>query len=530
MSAKTKPQVLVSDKLAKEGVEILEKKCDVTVKTGLPEDELIKIIPKFDALLVRAATKANAKVIAAAKNMKIIGRAGVGVDNIDVEAATKAGILVVNSPEGNILSAAEHAIALMMSLARNIPQANSSMHEGKWDKNKFVGVQVSEKTLGIIGFGKIGKLVGERAAGLGMRLLVADPYTTEEATARIGAKLVDKKTLLKEADYITFHVPKSAETFHMCSTEEFKKMKTGVRIINCSRGGVVDEAALCEAVSSGKVIGAALDVFEKEPLEAGSPLLNLPNIIVTPHLGASTEEAQLNVAIDVAKQFLDYFDGQPPTAAVNMPALKPEILRINQPYFALAGKLGALIAGMLDDSVESIDVTYEGVFAEMQTSVITRYFLMGLLKPHFSDSVNVVNAPILFKSRGVKLAETSIGRDSCNIDAMSVSVKTREGIRAAAATLVSGETRIINIDGFKIDLVPEGHVLVIAHTDKPGMIGKVGTLLGDKNINIAGMQVGREKVRGKAVMALMVDDDVPQDVMKALKDVSGIRSVKLIVF
>lgn len=529
MSAKTKPNVLVSDKLAQEGVEILRKKCDVTVKTGLPEDELIKIIPKFDALLVRAATKVNAKVIAAAKNMKIIGRAGVGVDNIDVEAATKAGILVVNSPEGNILSAAEHAIALMMSLARNVPQANASMHEGKWEKNKFVGVQVSEKTLGIVGFGKIGKLVGERAAGLGMRLLVADPYTTEEAAARIGAKLVDMKTLLKEADYITFHVPKSSETYHLCSTGEFKKMKTGVRIINCSRGGVIDEAALFEAISGGKVAGAALDVFEKEPLEK-SPLLSLPNVIVTPHLGASTAEAQLNVAIDVAKQFLDYFDGLPPTAAVNMPAIKPEMLRLNQPYFTLAEKLGALMAGLLDDSVESIEVTYEGAFAEMQTNVITRYFLMGLLKPRFSDSVNVVNAPILFKSRGVKLAEASIGRDSCNIDAMSVAVTTREVTRTAAATLVNGETRIINLDGFKIDLVTEGNVLAIAHTDKPGMIGRVGTLLGDRNINIAGMQVGREKVRGKAVMALRVDDDVPQAVIKALKEIPGIRSVKLIVF
>jgi D-3-phosphoglycerate dehydrogenase / 2-oxoglutarate reductase len=530
MTGKPKPKVLVSDKLAQEGVDILLKKCDVTVKTGMPEDELIKMIPEFEALLVRAATKVNAKVIEAAKNMKIVGRAGVGVDNIDVPAATQAGILVVNSPEGNILSAAEHTLALMLALSRNVAQANSSMKEGKWDKNKFVGVQVGEKTLGIVGFGKIGKLVGERAVGLGMKVLVADPYTTEDAVARISGRLVDLDVVYSESDYITFHVPKSKETLHMCSVEEFKKMKKGVRVINVSRGGVVDEAALAEALKSGKVAGAALDVFEAEPL-GESELRNFPNCIMTPHLGASTEEAQTNVAIDVAKQVLDYFDGIPPAAAVNMPGLKPEILKRHHPYFALATILGTLVEGLRgEQAIEAIEITYKGAIAGMQTNVITRYFLMGMLRPHFSESVNVVNAPILFKNRGVKITETSVGSADDVESEMLVTVSSSKETHSAWGMIVNGDVRITGIDGFGIDLVPQGHVIFINHTDQPGMIGKVGALLGNNNINIAGMQVGREKARGNAVMALTVDEEVPENLQQELKRISGIRNVKLIAF
>ncbi len=531
MKAKAKkPHVLIADKIAEEGIGILRSKCEVTVQTGQTEDELVKSVAKYDAIMVRAATKITAKVIAAGKNLKILGRAGVGVDNIDVNAATEAGIFVVNSPEGNIVSAAEHTIALMMSLARNIPQANSSMHEGKWDKSKFVGGQVMDKTLGIVGFGKIGRLVGERAVGLGMKVVIADPYTPESAAERIGAKLVDKELLFKEADFITFHVPKSPETLNMCSTEEFKLMKKGVRIINVSRGGVVNEAALAQALKAGKVAGAALDVFSQEPL-GESELLGFPNVITTPHLGASTIEAQENVAIDVAKTMVEFFDGNPVTTAVNIPAMKPEIMKLNQPFFVLAEKLGVLLSGIRESSIESIDVVYQGGVADLQTSFITRYLLMGILKSHIPDSVNVVNAPILLKNRGVKITETTSGNGSRFSDLVSATMHLAGGLtHSASATILNGETRIVSIDGFDIDMIPQGNVLVVRHMDQPGMIGKVGMLLGKSNINIAGMQVGRKKVRGDAVMGLTVDDELPEDVMKKFAKIDGVKSVKLIVF
>ncbi|MFA6450781.1 MAG: phosphoglycerate dehydrogenase, partial [bacterium] len=430
----------------------------------------------------------------------------------------------------NIVSAAEHTVALMMSLARNIPQAHNSMHAGKWEKSKFVGGQVLDKKLGIVGFGKIGRLVGERAAGLGMKVLVADPYTPAAAVERIGGKLVDKETVFKEADFITFHVPKSADTFHMCSTDEFKAMKKGVRIINVSRGGVVDEAALAQALKSGKVAGAALDVFESEPL-GESELLGLPNVITTPHLGASTVEAQENVALDVAAQMVEFFGGAPVTSAVNMPAMKAEIAKIHQPYFDLAEKLGVLLEGIRDSSIENIEVVYEGNVAGMQTPVITRYLLMGVLKAHIPETVNIVNAPILLKNRGVNITETKSERGTRYADLISVTVNEAGASHSASATLMNGsETRIVKIDGFDIDLIPQGHVLVIRHTDKPGMIGKVGTLLGNKNINVGGMQVGRKKVRGDAVMGLTIDDEVTPELIKKIEKIDGIRSVKLITF
>ncbi|HOO55237.1 MAG TPA: phosphoglycerate dehydrogenase [bacterium] len=530
---KAKPRVLISDKISKKGVSILKKTCTVDVKPGLSEAELIKIIPRYDAQIVRAATKVTAKVIKAAKNLKIVGRAGVGVDNIDVAAATKAGILVVNSPEGNIISAAEQTIALLMALSRKTPQAYCSMKEGKWEKSKFMGSQVYQKTLGLVGFGKIGKLVAERAIGLGMNVIVSDPYANEEAVEKIGAVMVDQGTLQKESDYITFHVPKSKETYHLCSKDDFKRMKDGVFIINCSRGGVVDEEALVEAIDSGKVAAAGLDVFEKEPLPADSILMGHPNIIMTPHLGASTVEAQENVAVDVSIQISNFLNGKPVTTAVNMPAMKPEVLKLHEPYFNMVEKLGMLLEGLRSSPVKSVEILYEGEVSKMQTSIITNYFLLGMMRRRFSDTVNVVNAQILCRERGINVVEVS--RDECcdissesRITAKLVE-KSRE--RTVAAHLIGGkEPRIDLIDGFNIDLVPEGTYLLISHTDKPGMIGKVGMLLGESNINIAGMQVGREKVRGNAVMAIAVDDDVPAEMMKKIRKFGGIRSAKLVSF
>jgi D-3-phosphoglycerate dehydrogenase len=525
-----KPRVLISDKIDERGIDELRETCEVVVKTGLGESELVKIISGFDAQIVRAATRVTAKVIKAGKNLKIVGRAGVGVDNIDVAAATQAGILVVNSPEGNILSAAEHTIAMMMSLARCVPQANRSMHDGKWEKSKFMGCQVGEKTLGVVGYGKIGKLVAERAVGLGMKVLVADPYTNEQAVTRIGGRLVDKKELFKDSDFITFHVPKSAETFHMIGKDEFKKMKDGVRLVNCSRGGVIQEDALIEAVKSGKVAGAALDVFEKEPLEE-SELRDLPNVILTPHLGASTIEAQVNVAVDVARQISDFLQGKPVTGAVNLPPLKPEILKLHQPYFEMAEKLGRLHESLRDSSVSSIELTFEGDPAEMQTKLITNYFLLGMMKPRFSDAVNIVNVELMFSHRNVDVSvnKKNYGAPSGNI--ITAVVKTQKGSHTASAALIGGgEMRIVSIDGLKMNLVPEGRMLMISHLDKPGMIGKVGTVLGMNNINIAGMVVGREKVRGKAIMALGIDDEASAEVLKQIRAIHGMKSVRMVSF
>lgn len=526
-----KHKIFVSDSLAEQGVELLEKHFSVRVKTGLSEAELCKALEGFHGLVIRSATRVTPKLIAAAKSLKIVARAGVGVDNIDLDAATRAGIVVVNSPQGNTLAAAEHTLAMLMSMARNIPAADRSMREGKWERKAFTGAELFQKTVGVIGLGKIGAIVAQRAGALGMNVIAHDPFAGPDLAESLGLSLVSFNALIKNSDFITIHVPKSASTHHLIGAPQFKAMKTGVRIINCSRGGVIDEDALLRAIASKKVAQAALDVFEKEPLASDSPLLACKELILTPHLGASTQEAQINVAIDVAKQIRDFFNGVPPKSAVNIPSIKPEILDSHKPFFELAEKLGYFQAELLDGNVKEIIITYYGNTCKKETQLITRYCLVGFLKPKFQDSVNFVNAPLLTQARGVKLVEVHSENPSKFSDMISVEVVTDNRRRVASGTIFNGtDIRIVNVDGYWFDLIPKGSILFVTHKDRPGIIGKVGTLLGDRNINIAGMQVGRESARGNAVMALSVDDSITDKVIKELQKIEGLDTCKLLTF
>jgi D-3-phosphoglycerate dehydrogenase len=523
-----KCNVLVSDALADAGIDVLRESCNVTVKLGLTEAQIVKEIGKYHGLVVRSGTRVTKKIIKAARNLKIIARAGVGVDNIDAAAATDAGIVVINSPRGNTLSAAEHALSLMMAMVRNIPAADRSLRQGQWDRKTFVGTEVFHKTLGLLGLGKVGGVVAERAMAMGMKVIAFDPFASEEHAKRIGVGLVGFTTVLKQADIISLHMPHTRDTHHLIGAKELRIMKKGVRIVNAARGGLIDEDALFKALVSGKVAQAALDVFENEPA-TDNPLLTLPNVIATPHLGASTMEAQVNVAVDVARQIVDFFNGIPPKSAINMPSVKPEIIASHKPYFELAEKIGLFHAQLLDGNIQSIHITYAGRSAGMETELITRYLLVGFLRPTMQDSVNFVNAPVLISNRGVKLTETTVEQAAKYKDLITVKVVTSKRTREVAGTLYDmDEIRIVMVDDYWMELVPQGHVLYVRHKDQPGLVGKVGTLLGDRNINIAGMQVGRENVRGRAIMCLTIDDDISKETIEALSKIKGVASVRLL--
>lgn len=524
-------KILVSDQISEKGLELLSKEMEVDYLPGLSKEEILQRIVEYDALMVRSGTKVTRDIIEAGTNLKIIGRAGVGVDNIDVEAATERGIVVVNSPGGNTRAAAEHTIALMLALARNIPQAHMMLKQGEWKRSKFMGMEVYGKTLGVIGFGRIGREVAKRAQGLGMEVIAYDPYISEESAERIGVQLVDLPTLLQKADIITIHTPLTKETKHLLGEEELKKTKKGAKIINTARGGIVDEIALAKAIEEGIIGGAAIDVFEQEPPPPDHPLLKLEQVIVTPHLGASTIEAQEYVAVDVAEQIVNFFKGIPPSSPVNLPVLPPEVLSLVQPYIQLMERMGRLLAGIGGKKINKVEITYYGDITETETSVLTRSFLKGLLEPVLSLPINIVNAPIIAENRGIGVSET---RSSAPIDYANLSIAklySEEGIRTVGGTVIGkGEPRIVSIDGYRVDFVPEGIVLITSHIDKPGMIGKVGTILGKNDINIAGMNVGRVEKRGKAVMVLSVDENIPPNVLKEIKEIDGIEKAWVVEF
>ncbi|MBE9228977.1 phosphoglycerate dehydrogenase [Phormidium sp. LEGE 05292] len=517
-------KVLVSDPIDQAGIDILSQVAQVDVKTGLPAEELLRIIPEYDALMIRSETRVTQEVIAAAKELKIIGRAGVGVDNVDVPAATRQGIVVVNSPEGNTIAAAEHAIALMLSLSRLIPDANVSVKSGKWERKKFVGAEVYKKTLGIVGLGKIGSHVAAVAKAMGMKLLAYDPFISTERAEQIGCRLVDMDLLFREADYITLHIPKTPETTHLINAEVLGKMKPTARIINCARGGIIDEAALAEAVKEGKIAGAALDVFEKEPL-GESPLREMgKDVILTPHLGASTAEAQVNVAIDVAEQIRDVLLGLPARSAVNIPGLYPDVLEKLKPYMRLAETLGNLVSQLAGGRVESLNVHLQGELATNDSKPIVIAALKGLLYQALRERVNYVNAGIEAKERGIRVIET---RDNAVRDyAGSLHLEAKGSLgehSVTGALLGDGEIHITDINEFPINVPPTHHMLFTLHRDMPGIIGKIGSLLGSFNVNIASMQVGRKIVRGDAVMVLSLDDPLPEGVLAEILKVPGIR-------
>ncbi|NEP13581.1 MAG: phosphoglycerate dehydrogenase [Symploca sp. SIO2C1] len=518
-------KVLVSDPINQAGIDILSQVAQVDIKTNLPPEELAGIISEYDALMIRSGTRVTQEIIEAGNQLKIIGRAGVGVDNVDVAAATRHGIVVVNSPEGNTIAAAEHALAMMLSLSRHIPDANESVKNNKWDRKRFIGTEVYKKTLGVVGLGKIGSHVATAARAMGMKLLAYDPFISIERAEQLGCRLVEMDLLLRESDYITLHIPKTAETAHLIDAEALAKMKPGARIVNCARGGIIDEEALAEALKEGKIAGAALDVFESEPL-GESQLRSLgKEMILTPHLGASTEEAQVNVAIDVAEQIRDVLLGLPARSAVNIPGLSPNVLETLKPYMKLAETLGNLVSQLAGGRIEVLNVRLQGELATNNSQPLVVASLKGLLSHALRERVNYVNATIEAKERGIRVIET---RDASIKDysggSLQLSAKGSLGEHSVTGALLSdGEIHVTSIDEFPINVPPSNHMLFTLHRDMPGIIGKIGSLLGSFNVNIASMQVGRKIVRGDAVMVLSIDDPLPEGILKEIMKVPGIR-------
>lgn len=506
-------KVLVADPIPDEAIQKMQNAgLSVDVKTGLDKEELIKIIPEYDALVVRSQTKVTKDVIDAAKNLKIIGRAGVGVDNIDVEAATQRGIVVVNAPGGNAVSTAEHTLALIFAVARKIPQADKSVKEGKWERKKFVGMELRGKTIGVIGLGRVGFEVAKRARALEMNVIAYDPYISEERAREIGAKIVTLEELLRTSDIITVHVPKTKETEKLISKKEFEIMKDGVYIINCARGGIIDEAALYEALVNGKVRGAALDVYEKEPPDPDNPLLKLDNVVTTPHLGASTREAQISVGLTIADELINMARGLPVRNAVNLPSMDPAEFEYMLPYLTLAEKMGKIASARLGGMFKTVRITFRGKLAEKNTEFLTRALLKGLLEPILGPNINLVSAMPIAKERGITVEETKSEKSDSYESLLEINVGDGQKEIFIAGTCFSrNDYRIIQIDRYKVDFVPEGHYIISLHEDKPGVIGRVGTLFGQYGINIAGMIVGRYGGRGGVQLMLLLVDDPPTD-------------------
>lgn len=519
-------KVLVTDPLNDHGIRLLMEAEDVFVvkKTGLSEEELIAEIPDYHALLVRSQTKVTERVFDAAKNLRVVGRAGVGVDNIDVSSATQRGIVILNAPDGNTISTAEHSFAMMMALARHIPQAHHSLKSGQWERKAFLGIELHNKTLGIIGMGRIGTEVAKRAKAFGMAVYSYDPFLTSNRAKRLGVQKVDLPALIEESDFITVHTPLMKDTHHLLSDPEFAAMKDGVRVLNCARGGIIDEGALLRALETGKVAGAALDVFEDEP-PTNRRLLNHPRVIVTPHLGASTREAQENVALDVSQEVLHVLRGEPFKNAVNLPSIPAEVQERIAPYQALAEKLGKFVVQLSTHAVETLTISYAGDLNEFDTSPLTRFILKGVLS-HFVTDVNYVNAMALAKERGIEVTEkrTSASRAFTNL--ITVHMQTSHDERSVAGTLVNGfGARIVKVDDYSIDLQPNEHLLYVKHLDRPGAIGRVGTILGNHDTNIATMLVGRSHAGGPAIMILTVDKPVTAQIINQLSELNEIQSV-----
>ena len=522
-------KVLVSDNISPKGVDILKKAgLEVDVNTGLSPEELKKEIGKYDALIIRSATKVTADIIEAAVNLRVVGRAGSGLDNVDRTAATKKGIVVMNTPGGNTITTAEHAVALMLSMARQIPQATSSMKAGKWEKKKFRGVELYGKTLGIMGLGNIGAHVARVAQGMGMNVITYDPFLSEEKAKRLGVKVVTLDELIESSDFITIHTPLTKETKGCINKESISRMKDGVRIINAARGGLVDEEALCEALKSGKVAAAAFDVFEKEPPE-GSPLLELDNMVTTPHLGASTDEAQDNVAIAVSEQIVDYLLHGTIRNAVNIPSVSADLLPGILPYMNLAERLGSFLAQTFEGGIEEVTIEYRGEVAKLLPDPIKIAVLKGLLEPVLQETVNLVNAPLIAKDRGIDVRETTTD-EAGEYHSMLV-IRVRAGSKDSAVSgVLHGKKapRIITIDSHVIEVVPRGYMLFLTNNDKPGVIGDVGTLLGKNKINIARMQFGRENEGGIAISVVSIDSPASKEILSEIKKLPNVLTVKQI--
>jgi D-3-phosphoglycerate dehydrogenase len=515
-------RVLVAEQLAAEGVELLRAEHEVDIRVGLPREEFLAALPDYDALLVRSGVRADAEAIAAGRRLMVIGRAGVGVDNIDIPAATAAGIIVVNAPTGNTVAAAEHTLALLFALARHVPAADASMRNGGWERSAFMGRELVDKTLGVVGLGKIGMAVASRARALGMNVVGHDPFVTSEAAALHGVKAMPLTEVLKVADVLTVHVPKTKDTTNLISAAELAVMKPEALVINVARGGVIDEAALARALTDGVIAGAAVDVYSTEPPALDHPLRSAPNVILTPHLGASTEEAQTRVAVEACEQVRDVLAGRPARYSVNAPLMTPETADALAPYLPLARTLGQFYAQFCQ-SVSGLTLEVGGEVAAFDSAPLVAAALGGILETHTEERVNVVNAPSLAKARGINLdvlKRADAGRYS--------SILTLRGERSVSGTVASGEQRLVALDDYEVDLAPATHMLVSRHQDRPGVIGLVGRTLGEADVNISAMHLGRSDRRSIAFMILALDEQVPQAVAERLRASDAMLDVWLI--
>lgn len=523
------PKVLISDSLAEQGVAVLEQAPGIEVvnRPGCSPDELLELIADVDGLAIRSGTKVTADVLEAAKHLRIVGRAGIGVDNVDIPAATEHGVVVVNTPEGNNITTAEHAIALMVSLARHIPQATASMKAGKWEKKKFQGMELYNRTLGVLGAGNIGRFVVSRAKGLGMRVIVHDPYLTQEAAARLEVERVELDEMMSRADVVTVHVPKTKETTGILGADEFAKAKPGLIVINAARGGIVDEKALLAALESGQVGAAGLDVFVEEPPPEGHPLVNHPNVICTPHLGASTEQAQINVAVAVAEQIRDYLLKGEVRNSINVPSVSPEQMAEVAPYLTLGEKLGSFQGQLAQGRVDVVEVEYSGEVAELKVAPITIAVLKGILSP-VRESVNLVNASHVAQELGIKVIETKVARSTDFASSVTVKVKGVVDRLVAGAVFHGDQPRIVRIDDFMLEAIPEGCTLLIHNHDRSGVVGHVGTILGQAGINISRMQLALHESRGEACMLVNIDQDPGEAVLSALRETDDMIAVQVL--
>lgn len=520
-------RVLIADPLSKEGIEPLHvcEDIQVDIKTDLCADELTEIIENYDALLVRSQTQVTKELIEQGKKLQVIGRAGVGVDNIDIDAATEHGVVVVNAPSGNINAAAEHTMAMIMALARNIPQAFHSLKNEVWDRGSYIGVEVKSKTLGIIGLGRIGGEVAYRAKGQRMHVIAYDPFLTEKQAEAMGIQKGELSEVVQQADFLTVHTPLMKETRNLINKEVFSMMKNTAYIINCARGGIIHEKELYDALEAKEIAGAAIDVFVDEPA-VGNPLLSLPTVIGTPHLGASTVEAQENVAIDVSEDVVRILSGKLARNPVNIPSIPEESMKEVAPYLTLSEKLGEFLAKIQDDPVEEMHVRYAGEVANIDVAPLTRNTIKGYLRPHLGSRVNDVNAAYVAEKKGIAIHEHKTSSAKGFTNAITIEIKTINGKRTATGTLLNGlGARIVNIDGYPVDVVPEGYLVMVHHKDQPGAIGKVGTLFAREGINIASMHVGRTQIGGDAIMMLTIDHKLHEGVLEKTKEFRHIYNV-----
>jgi len=518
------PRVLVADPIAEAGINRLREHADVDVELRQSPAALVERIEKYDALIVRSETRVDAKVIMAGTRLKVIGRAGAGVDNIDVEAATRAGVLVVNAPSGNTIAAAEHTMAMMLALARHIPQADQAVKGGRWERSRFLGTELREKVLGIVGLGSIGREVAHRAQAFGMRVIATDPVLSEERASQLNVRLMPFDQLMAEADLVSLHVPLTRETHHLIDSRALAMAKPGLRLINVARGGIVDETALRSALRDGQVAGAALDVFEQEP-PGENPLLSLPQVITTPHLGASTEEAQISVALEITDQVIAVLDGGLPRFALNAPVALPEAMAFLRPFIPVAEGIGRFFAQAGRQPATRLQVDYVGEIATYDCSVLTAALLTAFLSRFSAERVNPVNARAVAAAHGITVVEQRAAHPTEFANLISLQAAGEHGSTRVGGTLLLNEPHIVQFNDFRIDLVPQGTFLMSWHADRPGVIGAIGTLLGQRNINIASMQVGRDRPRGDAVMILSVDDPVPESIQAEIRRIPGMADV-----